>query len=514
MHPSSWFDNYGFLTRNNIRDTSSLQILSHSVIDVNHSQEWRIFLKLNTQQQPMDHFFPCHQQRISFSRERLQFLIRQFNKDILQNSMLSYAIQLTYVDASEPYWGSIIINPVESLESIFFTRFLKQNKGEKPVLTAKSLSLPPVSKDDLRSERPIPFKKFLAKTKKSVVRSKMFLIGSEKHSFKYEQERGTRAIYDVFASSKHFVEKMGLEMLLTSSTQEPFKMVLMLRTKLSLEQFEKVINEYNDWNQCSISRDFGFTFKLSDPWMSVEPTTQNKVFHHATAKTTLPKNVSIYDFFIHVLWGGYTSVSYFAPDISKILFLYEVKYTSSLEDDLSLALNIRKPFCLSETNSNDIVPHQFIIFSNDFLHSSALQLFGEFSSKQCVWRAISKQDVSQEDLLPTLEMGKRVFKMSCVLKIHFRKKSGQRISFQTFLRKAEPFLLSNDSPPHVLRRSNISCTSPTKTQTTTHSPIVIINFFPKRVLSDKDRDFQCSSKLLLENDFKCLLSEVPKSAAA
>ena len=150
MHPSSWFDNYGFLTRNNIRDTSSLQILSHSVIDVNHSQEWRIFLKLNTQQQPMDHFFPCHQQRISFSRERLQFLIRQFNKDILQNSMLSYAIQLTYVDASEPYWGSIIINPVESLESIFFTRFLKQNKGEKPVLTAKSLSLPPVSKDDLR----------------------------------------------------------------------------------------------------------------------------------------------------------------------------------------------------------------------------------------------------------------------------------------------------------------------------------------------------------------------------
>ena len=206
-------------------------------------------------------------------------------------------------------------------------------------------------------------------------------------------------------------------------------------------------------------------------------------------------------------------MSYFAPDISKILFLYEVKYACSLQHDLSLLAlnNMHKNACLSDTNSNDIVLDQFIIFSNEFLHRHSLRIFGEFSCNQCLWHAISKQDISQEDLLPTLELDQRVFKMSCVLKIHFRKKSGQRISFQTFLRKAEPFLLCNFSP-HVLHCSKTFRTSPAKTKTTTLSPIVILDFYPKRVLSDKDRDFLCTSNTL-ENDFKCSSSEVPKSAA-
>lgn len=488
LHPRSWFDQYGFLAWKNIRSSSSIQILSHSVND-NHKEIWRVIFKLNQNSH--------ENKKLSFSRERLLHFVRQFNDEISQNSMFSYVIRLTYVSDCEPYWGSIVINPRESLESIFFRLCVRNSAYNKEeVLTAqkvlssiqneagdegahRSLSVDSLKTHSKKKRIKQQFPVINNPKKKSMVKSKMFLLASEKHTFHYQQQQATRALLDVFASSKHLVEKMGLQMLLTSSSltiPSPNNMVLILKTKLSLQQFEKIIDEYNDHHYHSIRQNYGFSFKMSDPWIYVIPVTQKMIFDKKKLSLT-------YDYFVHVLWGSYSSLSYFAPDISQIVVQYEVQYSLLRENNLCKNILSMDKVSLMENHSSHFL-HHFIIFSREFLNISTFQIFKKFNCKQCLWRALSVRDVTHTHPSPLLEMQQKISNVSCLLKIKIQKKSGQRISFQTFLRVAQGFLYENT---HT-RSLELTVGA------TTH-PVIIMHCTPTRVWSDKDKDFQSTVML-------------------
>lgn len=459
MHPSSWFDEHGFLACNNIQDRSSVQLLSHTSQET--SNVWRIFLRLGSKSAEENFKRP----NVCFSRNRLQFLIQQYNETICQRSMCSsYAIHLTAVNSQEAYWGSIVVNPRESLESFFYIQNL-DNPHQNNVIMAKTNA---VYFSDSRASVPKS-----SQSRIHMKKSKMFLIGSHKHKMqcKAANEANARDLVNVFTTSKHLIEKMGLEMVLASSAsssrqQQSSKMVLFLKTRLSLKQLEKILEEYNDWNRQSILQEFTFSFKLSDPWMSVAAVTQKVIFSETSTEDCMcPEKPFSYDFFVHVLWGGYTSISYFASDISQVLVQYELRCNHW--QHACMQSNAHKTLCLSDHKNLDFFS-TYNIFTREFYTPPNFLLFNAYQCKQCLWRLCHIN--SHADVFPALELNQSRLHISCMLKIFFKKKSGQRISFQTFLRKAEPFLKTLQTPTPCL------C------------------FIPRKLITEKDKNFTLMAK--------------------